>query len=102
MASNGKNGLISSASSLAVIDNQATGNTESGLHIVSGAHVVARNVCTDNVTGVYLATTGSMVLQNTFGGSSGGAWQVSVHGTGDVAPSQSAAGATYPLGNLEL
>lgn len=104
MGSNGIHGLISSAASLAVTDNQANGNAGSGLHILAGAHIVARNVCTDNVIGVYLANMGSMVLQNTFGGSSGGGLpQVPVadlSGASDVAPMQNAASGTNPLGNL--
>ena len=103
MGVNLAHGLISAASSLSVTDCQATGNAGSGLHVLSGAHVIARNVCTDNAVGVYLATTGSTVLQNTFGGGSGGVPQVPVDdisGASDVAPSQSAASGTNPLGNL--
>jgi len=99
-------GLLSAAASLDVCDNQFTGNAGSGLHVLSGAHHVARNVCSDNVVGVYLASAGSSVLQNTFSGSAGGVPQVAVEdasgtsGPNDVAPPQSAASGTNPLGNL--
>ncbi len=106
MGDNGAHGLVSSASSLAVTENQCTGNAACGLRVLAGAHVVAHNVCTDNAIGVYLAVAGSTVLQNTFGGSSGGVAQVAVEdaagGTGsgsDIAPFQNAASGTNPLGN---
>ncbi len=96
-------GLLSAAASLDVCDNQFTGNVGSGLHVLSGAHRVARNVCADNAVGVYLTAAGSTVLQNTFSGSAGGVPQVAVEdasGACDVAPPQNAASGTNPLGNL--
>ncbi len=96
-------GLLSAAASLDVCDNQFTGNVGNGLHVLSGAHRVARNVCADNAVGVHLATTGSTVLQNTFSGGSSGVPQVpieDVSGASDVAPMQNAASGTNPLGNL--
>jgi hypothetical protein len=96
-------GLLSAAASLDVCDNQFTGNVGSGLHALSGAHRVARNVCADNAVGVYLTAAGSTVLQNTFSGSAGGVPQVAVEdasGACDVAPPQNAASGTNPLGNL--
>lgn len=103
MGDNGVHGLVSSASSLSVTGNQATGNGGAGIHVAAGAHVVARNVCTDNATGVHLAVAGSTVYQNTFGGAGpGGVPQVHVDdlsGASDVAPFQSAATGTSPVGN---
>jgi hypothetical protein len=95
-------GMVSASSSLSVTENQFTGNGSSGLHVLEGAHHVARNVCTDNAVGVYLATTGSTVLQNTFGGGAGGVPQVPIEdvtGASDIAPPQNAATGTNPLGN---
>jgi hypothetical protein len=103
MGDNAVHGLVSSSSSLSVTENQATGNAGSGLHVLAGSHVVARNVCTDNATGVHLAVAGSTVFQNTFGGmGSGGLPQVHVDdlsGASDVAPFQSAATGASPVGN---
>jgi hypothetical protein len=103
MGENRVHGLLSAASSLDVCDNQFTGNVGSGLHVLAGAHRVARNVCSDNAVGVFLAVAGSTVLQNTFSGSAGGIPQVAIEdvsGACDVAPPQSAATGTNPLGNL--
>jgi hypothetical protein len=103
LGDNGTHGLLSAAASLDVCDNQFTGNAGSGLHVLSGAHRVARNVCTDNAVGVYLTTAGSTVLQNTFGGGAAGSPQVAVEdvsGACDVAPPQNAATGANPLGNM--
>jgi len=107
LGDNGAHGLLSAAATLEVCDNQFTGNAGSGLHVLSGAHRVARNLCTDNAVGVFLTTTGSTVLQNSFGGGAGGgaggAFQVPIEdltGASDIAPMQNAASGTNPLGNL--
>lgn len=103
LGNNGIHGLVSSASSLDVCDNQFTENADSGLHVLAGSSHVIRNVCANNRTGVYLAAAGSSVLQNTFSGSAGGVPQIAVDdasGACDVAPPQNAASGTNPLGNL--
>jgi parallel beta-helix repeat protein len=99
---NTSDGMALSGSYFTVTDNRATSNTASGIRVLSGTGSrISGNAVSGNSDGIFLASSGNSLYENSGSGNAGAVIAGSVL-TNDIAPSSTAATATSPVGNIEF